>query len=70
MMRSLLALALLSLVLPVASASAGAPDVECDMDDDLYQHCRAGRVHWVTGPGCAGVRLDAPAPCRAIVDPR
>ena len=65
-MRILLAtLAALSLAatLPVASAGGEAPDVQCDVDDDLYQHCNVGPVHTVYGPFCVGVRVGGPAPC-------
>lgn len=64
-MRAILVLlALLSLSAPAATADP----VGCDVDDDLYNHCHAGPVHWVTGPWCAGVKLGAPADCRDLRD--
>lgn len=69
MLRTLLALALVLATVPLASAaSAPAPEVRCDMDDDLYQHCNVGDVHTVYGPGCAGVAIGGPAACRPLVD--
>lgn len=64
-MRLILAFALVALVLPTAAASGQVPppDAGCDIDDDLYNHCHVGPVHWVTGPLCAGVSVKGPAAC-------
>ncbi|GEM_PF-4360569 len=43
------------------------PAASCDLDDDLYEHCNVGDVNVVYGPGCAGVKLGAPAECRSIL---
>lgn len=65
----LLASTLLLSLAPVASAAPEAPDVRCDTDDDLYNHCNVGSVHWVTGPGCVGVNVkDQPATCGRPLD--
>jgi hypothetical protein len=61
----LLALSLVVLV-PVVAAG-GPPNVSCDTDDDLYQHCNVGEVNVVYGPGCAGARLGATAECRPLL---
>ena len=66
-MRPILALLALSLA-TVAVPAAEAEPVECDVDDDLYNHCHAGDVHWVTGPWCVGVRVGGPAQCRDLRD--
>lgn len=54
--------------LPSPAAADPGPVVECDMDDDLYNHCHAGPFYWVTGPGCVGVNYGAPAECEPGVD--
>ena len=64
-MRAILVLATLSLLtfaLPLAAADH-AGKYPCDVDDDLYQHCHVGPVHWVTGPLCAGVAVGHAAEC-------
>lgn len=75
-MRASAFLLLATLVLPaLATFAPGAAAhhdgvVGCDRDDDLYSHCGAGQVHWVTGPGCFGVSADGQrAQCRPIFDP-
>lgn len=63
-MRVILALlALLLLAAPAATAGIDPPSVGCDVDDDLYNHCHAGPVNWVTGPACVGVKLGETAEC-------
>lgn len=62
----LLALATFFAALPVASAGGDLPPVQCDVDDDLYQHCNAGPVNVVYGPACAGVALGQPATCHDL----
>lgn len=70
-MRAFLTLLLAFLLsAPLASASF-PPEVRCDVDDDLYQHCNVGEVHFVYGPLCAGVKYGGQAQChgvRGIVD--
>lgn len=75
-MRASAFLLLAALALPAVVTFAPAASahhygtVGCDIDDDLYNHCGAGNVHWVTGPGCFGVRVDGQlAQCRPVVDP-
>lgn len=67
-MRAILVLSLLSLLAtPFASANhAGGAVFGCDLDDDLYNHCHLGPVHWVTGPACAGVAVKAHAECVSL----
>ena len=55
-------LALLATAVPAANATHYG-GLLCDIDDDLYQYCHVGPVHWVTGPGCAGVALKERADC-------
>lgn len=57
MLRILLAAALVLAIVPAASAT-DVP-VECDVDDDLVQHCNAGPIHvaYGTHPACAGARV-------------
>jgi hypothetical protein len=57
----------LLLLVPAASAAPPRPDVSCDTDDDLYQHCNVGDVHVVYGPGCVGARLGGPAACTRLI---
>ena len=65
-MRTLVLLTALALLAfaPSASADGGA---ECDIDDDLYQHCNVGPVHVVYGPMCAGADVGERAECREIL---
>lgn len=61
------AISLLALLVcaPLANAGHGGP-VGCDIDDDLYNHCHAGPVHFVYGPLCVGVKVGSPAPCHDV----
>lgn len=63
-MRALLVLVSLSLVAAgTAVANHDGRPFGCDYDDDLYNHCHVGTVHWVTGPWCVGVDLKDDAEC-------
>ena len=66
-LAALILASMLVLLLPAASAAPPLPDVTCDIDDDLYQHCNVGDVHVVYGPGCVGVRVGGPAACTRLV---
>ena len=56
-------LASLTLLLTAPPALADDELAHCDVDDDLYNHCHVGPVHWVTGPLCAGVNVGDEAAC-------
>lgn len=63
---AVLATLALAATVPSASADPDPVDVQCDIDDDLYQHCNAGPVHTVYGPMCAGVAVGEPAKCHDV----
>lgn len=70
-MRVLLAVLLLAAFPPAAASSVIIePPVECDIDDDLYQHCRVGKVYFVysLAYGCFGVRIGSPASCDPLLE--